>query len=148
MKRVILPVVLLTLLQAAFTITLVAPDYTGLLVDKPAANVLYYFPAIVSSLYFSLKYASETRLSKYVVRILFLPLVVIAITTILLLPVSVRIDAVRCAQSGFCTGGEPFDHMSTIFLVLFSFISAGRAIGSSILLGVTIRLSGKYRKRS
>jgi len=137
----VLSIAVFAVLQGIFTLSLIAPDYTGLWVDEPVKHALYYFPPVASSLFFSIRYLSEQSWKKYFLRILFLPLAVIALAAAVLLPVSVRVDAVRCAQSGICTGGEPFDHMSTIFLILFSFISAFRAFVASIVFGALIRIA-------
>lgn len=148
MKRInikqFLPIVLFSILHILFLFSIIAPDYFGLLVEAPAVNELYYIPPIATSLYFAIKYLSEKSVKKYFIKIILLPLTVIAISFIFLLPVSIKIDAFRCQQSGFCVGGEPFDHMSTIFLFLFSFTSAVRTVVSAIILGVIIQLSRKY----
>ena len=142
-----LTIVLFSIVQILFSLSIIAPDYLGLLVEKPLANIIYYLPPFITSLYFALRFKPEKSKIKYFIKIIFLPLIVIAVSFILLIPLSIKIDNIRCQQSGFCVGGEPFDHMSTIFIFLFSFMSAARAVVSAIIMGVIIQLSKKAKKK-
>lgn len=134
---------MLLLINIIFFLSIIAPDYLGLLVKEPANNYFYYLPVIASTLYFCIRHQSEEKSRAYFLRILWKQILVIVVPLLLLLPLSFRIDTMRCQQTGFCTGGEPFDNMSTIFLILFAFTFLIRAFFFTMIIGGFFRI---YRK--
>lgn len=147
MKRIkikqFISVSVLVIIHSIFLVSVIAPDYVGLWVDGPAQNIIYYIPAILTALYFALLNFTEKGLARYFIKTILSSLFVVFVSFILILPISLKVNSIRCAQFGFCTGGEPYDYMSTIFLIIFSFSSAIRVVVLAIVLGAVVKISRK-----
>lgn len=143
MIKLLIPFFLLVF-QIVIFLPVIFPDYTPQLFVKPATNFFSFLPPIISVLYFALVNISEKRRIHYIFKIAIKSISIIFITVAFLLPLTFAINTSRCQQTGLCTGGEPFDYMSTIFLIIFTIFSTVVSLISSLVFGTLALLYKKY----
>lgn len=98
----------------------VAPDFgIGQIgISKEYSFLTISITIILLSLFYSSIFSQKNSFIKFELKTLGSSLISFIIPIIGMFLFVFYLDGVRCAQSGFCTGGEPFDHMSLIFFVL------------------------------
>lgn len=116
----VLAVILFCLQVFISTSGFIAPDFRLGQINPPQASSLIFaiIAVVFLVIFFAISFINEQKLSKYLLKTLASSFFSFLIPTIGLFCLSFYLDSLRCQQSGFCVGGEHYDHMSTIFLII------------------------------
>lgn len=122
MATLIVGFILICIQVVLIGLPFVAPDFTigKIGTASPLREISIIIALIVPALLFSTWFIKNKKLTTYLLKTVGVSFLALIPPLLILFYLSFHVNALRCGETGYCGSGEPFDVMSTIFLVMAS----------------------------